>query len=264
MQTNQEHTCLNCGNQFQGNYCNNCGQQKIDEKEFTMRGFVKSAIGESLEVDSRLLKTAKLLLFKPGFLASEYFRGKFQSYWSPVKLYLICSLLYFVVFFNFPEHDFYHHESLYKQDATGLMKKIADKAISERNINEQDLTERFADLASYSMYIVVFFYALLFSAIYFYKKMNFVHHFVFSLFLMSFIMLKDVLLFPVYYIIPAFEPRLAINIFIICVYSVFSMKEFYKISLLGAFIRVNIFTVLFWGVSFLLTYLALIITIYTF
>ncbi|HVD97078.1 MAG TPA: DUF3667 domain-containing protein [Cytophagaceae bacterium] len=258
------HTCLNCGNVFNGNYCNNCGQQKLDEKEFTMKGFVHNAIGESLEVDDRLLKTIKLLLFKPGFLVSEYFRGKFQSYWSPVKLYLICSLLYFVVFHFFPDHDFYHHESLYKQDATGLMKKIADNAIAERHINEEQLTERFADFASYSMYIVVFFYAILFSIIYFYKKMNFVHHFVFSLYLMCFIMLKDVLLFPLYYVIPAFEPRLALNIFIICVYSVFSMKEYYKITLAGAIIRVSIFTVLFWGVSFLLTYLALIITIYTF
>jgi hypothetical protein len=264
MQSEKTHTCLNCSTNFEGNYCNNCGQQKIDEDEFTMKTFVKNAIGESLEIDSRLLKTIKLLLFKPGVLTTEYFKGKFQSYWSPVKLYLICSLLYFVVFYNFPEHDFYHQESLYKQDATGLMKKVAEKAIMERNIDRQELGERFADYASYSMYIVVFFYALLFSIIYFYKKLNFVHHFIFSLYLMCFIMLKDVLLFPVYYIIPAFEPRLALNIFIICIYSVFSMKEYYKITLVGAIIRVNIFTVLFWGVSFLLTYLALIITIYTF
>ncbi len=258
------HTCPNCGTSFEGNYCHECGQQKIIEREFTMKGFVRTAIGESLEIDERLLKTLKLLLFAPGFLSSEYFRGRFQRYWSPAKLYLLCSVLYFIVFFYFPEQDFYHHDSLYKQDATGLMKKIADAAIAERHINEEMLSERFADLASYSMYIVVFFYALLFTVIFFYKKMNFVHHFVFSLHLMSFIMLKDVLLLPLYYFIPVFEMRLGLNILVICLYSVFSMKEFYKISLLESIIRVNVFTVLFWGVSFLLTYLALIITIFTF
>jgi hypothetical protein len=264
MKTEEQYTCLNCNNSFDGNYCNNCGQHKLGNDEFTMKHFVKNAIGESLEIDSKLLKTVKLLLFKPGMLTSEYFKGKFQSYWSPVKLYLICSLLYFVVFYFFPGHDFYHQDSLYKQDATGLMKKVADAAIAERHIDNENLNERFANFASYSMYIVVFFYSLLFSLIYFYKKMNFVYHFVFSLHLMCFIMLKDVLLFPLYYVIPTFEPRLALNIFIICIYSVFSMKEYYKISLGGAIIRVNIFTVLFWGISFLLTYLALIITIYSF
>ncbi len=259
-----KYTCLNCTTTFEGNYCNYCGQQKPEGHEFGMKGFVKNAIVESLEIDSRLFKTLRLLILKPGVLTSEYFKGKFQSYWSPVKLYIICSLLYFIVFYNFHEHDFYHHDSLYKQDATGMMKKIADQAIAERGIDRSQLDERFADYASYSMYIVVFFYALLFSLIYINKKMNFVHHFIFSLYLMCFIMLKDVLLFPFYYIIPAFEIRLALNIVIICIYSVFSMKEFYKITLAGAIIRVNIFTILFWGISFLLTYLALIITIYTF
>jgi hypothetical protein len=259
-----KYLCPNCNNKFEGHYCNNCGQQKLVKDEFTMKNFIKNSLTESLEIDSRLIKTVKLLLFKPGVLTSEYFKGKFQSYWSPVKLYLISSLLYFVVFFNFPNHDFYHQDSLYKQDATGIMKKVAETAIWERNINREDLNERFADFASYSMYIVVFFYAVLFSLIYYYKKMNFLYHFIFSLYLMCFIMLKDVILFPIYYILPTFETRLALNIFIICIYSIFAMKNYYKITLTGAIIRVNIFTVLFWGTSFLLTYLALIITIYTF
>ena len=143
-----------------------------------MKHFVKNAIGESLKIDSKLLKTFKLLLFKLGVLTTEYFKEKFHSYWSQVKLYLIYSLLYFVVFCNFPDHDFYHQDSLYKQDATGLVKKIVDAAITERNIKEKQ-NDRFADFASYSIYIVVFFYSILFSLIYFYKKMNFVHHFIF-------------------------------------------------------------------------------------
>ena len=93
MNPEETHTCLNCGYSFAGNYCNDCGQHKLSEQEFTMKGFIKNAIGEALEIDSRFIGTAKMLLLKPGFLTSEYFRGRFQRYWSPVKLYLICSLL---------------------------------------------------------------------------------------------------------------------------------------------------------------------------
>lgn len=43
---------------------------------------------EMFELDSRLLRTLKALLFKPGYLSSEFSRNRRATYMSPVRLYL--------------------------------------------------------------------------------------------------------------------------------------------------------------------------------
>ncbi len=37
----------------------------------------------------------KLLLFSPAFLTSEYLKGRHKKYISPIRIYLIISLIYF-------------------------------------------------------------------------------------------------------------------------------------------------------------------------
>lgn len=50
---------------------------------------------ETFELDSRLVRTIGLLLFKPGELALEFTRNRRASYVSPFRLYLFVSLLFF-------------------------------------------------------------------------------------------------------------------------------------------------------------------------
>jgi eukaryotic-like serine/threonine-protein kinase len=50
---------------------------------------------EFLHVDSKIFRTVKLLLLKPGFLTREYFEGRRVRYVSPIRLYLVFSVLYF-------------------------------------------------------------------------------------------------------------------------------------------------------------------------
>jgi hypothetical protein len=60
-------------------------------------------VHESLHVDGKTFQTLRLLLFKPGALTVEFLRGRRASYVSPVRLYLICSLLFFAVAAVAPE-----------------------------------------------------------------------------------------------------------------------------------------------------------------
>jgi Protein of unknown function (DUF3667) len=50
---------------------------------------------EFLHVDSKILRTVKFLLTRPGFLSREYFEGRGVRYVSPLRLYLVCSVIYF-------------------------------------------------------------------------------------------------------------------------------------------------------------------------
>jgi len=56
---------------------------------------VGELLRETFELDSRLVRTLKLLLFKPGMLALEFSRNRRASYVSPIRLYLFVSILFF-------------------------------------------------------------------------------------------------------------------------------------------------------------------------
>lgn len=52
---------------------------------------------EAFELDSRLLRTLKLMVVRPGELPAEFSRDRRASYSSPVRLYLFASLAFFFV-----------------------------------------------------------------------------------------------------------------------------------------------------------------------
>ncbi|MEM8769286.1 MAG: DUF3667 domain-containing protein [Pseudomonadota bacterium] len=86
--------CPNCGALRTGPYCGQCGQNDRDYQR-ALPPLMSELISEAFEVDSRLVRTLKLLLFKPGELAAEFSRNRRASYVSPIRLYLFVSILFF-------------------------------------------------------------------------------------------------------------------------------------------------------------------------
>ena len=89
-------TCLNCGRPRGERFCGYCGQND--------RNYVRSAwsvagdfLRETLEIDSKLLRTLKLLI-RPGRLSAEFSRNHRASFMSPVRMYLFATILYFFAF----------------------------------------------------------------------------------------------------------------------------------------------------------------------
>jgi hypothetical protein len=89
--------CRNCGVPLQGRYCHACGQ-KAAHSEVTLRHVVHEAIHEFAHLDdSKIVQTLKLMLFKPGELTAEFLRGRRVRYVPPLRLYLVCSLIFFAL-----------------------------------------------------------------------------------------------------------------------------------------------------------------------
>jgi hypothetical protein len=88
--------CANCGTSIAGKYCGTCGQQAIDPDP-TLREFLREAAEHLLQWDGKLLVTFRSLVTQPGVLTTEYLAGRRVPYLSPLKLYLLCSLLYFTL-----------------------------------------------------------------------------------------------------------------------------------------------------------------------
>jgi len=94
--TAEGSTCPNCGRERPEHFCPQCGQN--DRVYARAIGSVTGEfVRETFEVDSRLYRSLKLLLFKPGRLTTEFSRNRRASYMSPVRLYIFASFLFFLV-----------------------------------------------------------------------------------------------------------------------------------------------------------------------
>ncbi|MEZ5557869.1 MAG: DUF3667 domain-containing protein [Pseudomonadales bacterium] len=86
--------CPNCAVEHDGRYCPNCGQNDRNYQR-ALPPMLGELLRETFELDSRLLKTLRLLLFHPGQLTQEFSRNRRASYVSPIRLYLFASVLFF-------------------------------------------------------------------------------------------------------------------------------------------------------------------------
>jgi hypothetical protein len=89
-------SCENCGQPLTGEYCAACGQRN-EPHVHTLGHFASEAFESVTHADSRLWRTLGYLLVKPGFLSREFFNGKRARYLPPFRLYLVISLLFFLV-----------------------------------------------------------------------------------------------------------------------------------------------------------------------
>jgi hypothetical protein len=86
--------CANCGAERSGPYCSRCGQNDRDYQR-ALPPLLSELLREAFELDSRLLRTLKLLLLKPGALSLEFSKNRRASYVSPIRLYFFTSILFF-------------------------------------------------------------------------------------------------------------------------------------------------------------------------
>jgi uncharacterized membrane protein YgdD (TMEM256/DUF423 family) len=89
--------CANCGARLAGPYCAQCGQHARPPNP-TARDLVSDFAAELFNYDGRIARSVWLLFSKPGFLTREAFADRRASYVSPLRLYLIFSVLFFAAF----------------------------------------------------------------------------------------------------------------------------------------------------------------------
>lgn len=91
-----DRPCLNCGDPTPGNFCRSCGQRKL-EIRVTLRRMLMEALDDQFSLNSALPRTLLSLFLRPGHLTREYMSGRIARYIPPFRLYLISSLLFFLV-----------------------------------------------------------------------------------------------------------------------------------------------------------------------
>jgi hypothetical protein len=96
--------CLNCGTRLKGQYCGNCGQRSRS-RLISLWELISDAFGDLLEIDSRIWQTLIPLMIRPGRLTHDYLQGRRARYMPPFRMYLVLSLLFFVIAFFDPREE---------------------------------------------------------------------------------------------------------------------------------------------------------------
>lgn len=90
--------CRNCGEVVEQRYCSNCGQLAASFHR-PILSLIGETISDTFTVDGRLARTLPVLLFRPGRLTKNYTEGKRARYVPPFRLFLLASLVFYLVLF---------------------------------------------------------------------------------------------------------------------------------------------------------------------
>jgi hypothetical protein len=131
----KEKVCLNCNARVFGPYCHVCGQHNIETKE-TALGLVVHFFNDITHFEGKFIASLRYLLFRPGFLTTEYERGRRASYMNPVRMYVFASAFFFILFFSFFSGD---EKSVVKVNQTNDSIKVKQPAL---NFNSEFLKDQ--------------------------------------------------------------------------------------------------------------------------
>ncbi|MEM1173580.1 MAG: DUF3667 domain-containing protein [Pseudomonadota bacterium] len=145
-----ESHCRNCGAPLRGQYCGQCGQ-RARSRLISLWELIRDAFGDLFELDSRLWQTLIPLLVRPGRLTFDYLQGKRARFMPPFRMYLVMSLLFFLVAFFNPREEFaflYEPEIAAESDED----REFDISIADEDLDETDCEFDIGDIEHWPEY----------------------------------------------------------------------------------------------------------------
>lgn len=234
--------CQNCNKQFQGKYCNYCGEKVYAEKDKTIGHFFEDAIHFITHFEGTLFTTLKTMATRPGQYSLDYTSGIRKRYMKPLSLFLVLVILYLL----FPIFEGLNMEMKY-YSSSGYFGKFAEQqinaALTRTGLDEEQLSKLFhlkaEKLSKIFLITIIPVTALFFKAILFKKKKYFYDYLVYSTevnivfllwgFLILPLLISLVLLFNVPIVINDFISGILIYLFF-CVYVAISLRNFFQLS----------------------------------
>lgn len=125
-----------------------------------------------MHVDGKILRTTGLLLFKPGELTREFLEGKRVRSVTPVRVYLLCSVLFFGILSLLPANL----KVSVDRRADAQLTRAAEKANRDPSILAHAMTSAFPK----AMFVLMPLFALVVFAFYFRAERMYVPHFYFA------------------------------------------------------------------------------------
>jgi len=90
-------TCPTCHTEVGSAYCPDCGEKPLRARELSLRGLLDQMIEAFTNIDSKLVRSVRSLLTRPGLLTVAFLEGRRKAFLSPVALFLIANVLFFAM-----------------------------------------------------------------------------------------------------------------------------------------------------------------------
>jgi len=98
------HECKNCGNQFKGFICNQCGQ-KVKHFSSSPKGLFLEWWFVRKEDFQRFIFTTKEMLLRPATVLNEYLDGKRRKYYNSTNYFLLIASIAAFITIQFRQAD---------------------------------------------------------------------------------------------------------------------------------------------------------------
>lgn len=173
-------TCKNCGNQFSGKFCNNCGEKVYYDKNKTIAHLFDESLHFITHLDGAFFKTMRLVFFKPGTVSKDYTEGIRKRYFKPVSLFLVGVVLYLLFPFfqglNIPLKQ--HQHEMYGS----LAKVVIERKAKSKSITIDELSHKYdaksPKFAKILMLVILPLSGLALALLFFKRKDYFFDHFI--------------------------------------------------------------------------------------
>jgi hypothetical protein len=188
-------TCPTCLSEVLTPFCPTCGERTLNTDDLKLRGLFKQFFHALSSIDSRLIRSFRDLVRRPGLLTVAYVRGQRMPYTGPIQLFLIANVLFFAMQSltnrNIVSSQLDSH--LYNQDWSVL----AQRPVLNRLETMDKTLESYAPIfnnavvtnAKSLIILMTVPFTLLLPILFFRARQPFVAHIVFSLNLYTFLLL---------------------------------------------------------------------------
>jgi len=119
------HECLNCGTEYEGNFCPECGQRATVSR-LTIGSVFEHFMALAGFSNGKLMKTVWHYIIRPGHMMREYFQGKRATYIRPLNILVVMSLFFVIVQLIIPDATFV--EEVSKEDRSEIIVNGRDYA----------------------------------------------------------------------------------------------------------------------------------------
>ncbi len=207
------NNCKNCNNNFQGKFCNQCGEKIYSENDKKLSHIFEELFHFITHFEGTFFVTLKAFIKTPGKFSLDYTNGLRKKYFKPISFFLILVILYLL----FPKFQglnmklgvLAHENYGFSSYTLGTIKqKLSSKQIDFTALQKLYDTKSPA-ISKITLFTFIPLSALIFYMLFWYKKKVFFDHFILATEVSSFFIFLNFLLLPfIAFLTSIFLPQL--------------------------------------------------------
>ena len=212
------HACTNCGHANAEVFCARCGEKQPDHHDVSLGHFFHELAHEVLHLDSKLFRTMRVLITRPGELTADYFAGRKTRYITPLRLFLTIFALQLIVYTICKPVALYSLSNMLQVAPNPTATRNLGRLAQRKNMTTQQLIEKIDAKWQKNMSLLQLVNILAAAAvlkILYRRKRQYGEHLVFSSHYLSFTYAYAIAIWPIYLVMGlGFSPGMFVMIFI--------------------------------------------------